>query len=128
MKGILPFGPIVRDFISNIWHLRSIFLIILLIICISGIEFHIAENRNAFRENSSQLEIRETISIAVGTVLRTRLSEYVAKTSLGKSMIVLISICGFLLLGIFLWIIQSSISGQPLKKSRWLFFPTKTDI
>jgi len=127
-SGILPFRPVLRDFIRNLWVLRFFFFLIagLLLISSAGI---------AFAEGPQFASLGTFINAwgrAIGVTLNGFLfgfgQVYVPVSLLGKAAQVLNSFISKLLLGVLLWVVQQSLSDHTLKKSRYLFFPTEEDL
>ena len=127
-SGILPFRPVLRDFIRNLWVLRFFFFLIALLLLISS-------GVTAFAE-APQLASGGTLisawSRAIGVTLNSFLfgfgQGYIPVTVLGKAAQVLNSFISKLLLGVLLWVIQQSLSDHALKKSRYMLFPTEEDL
>ncbi len=128
MKAILPFRPIVRHFFTNLWHLRLFLLAIFLLICISSAVFYASERDYILPNKSLSARLKEMFFITMSDVIPVKVAEYSAKTDLGKCMTIINSFCGFLLLGLLIWVIKQSMSGQRLKKSKLLVIPTKEDL
>ena len=127
-SGILPFRPVLRDFIRNLWVLRFFFFLIagLLLISSAGI---------AFAEGPQFTSLGTFINAwgrAIGVTLNGFLFGFgqadIPVTLLGKAAQVLNSFISKLLLGVLLWVVQQSLSDHTLKKSRYLFFPTEEDL
>jgi hypothetical protein len=100
---ILPFRPVLRDFLRNVWALRSFLLSIMLM---------------------------QVMCSAAGTRL-----EDVPHASRGTWIILFMqgldflrSFLGTLLLGLLIWVVQQSLGGHVLKKSKYLLIPTEEDM
>ncbi len=64
----------------------------------------------------------DSMVISLNYVTNTQITEY-SPTSTGEKIVAILnSIIGLILLGLLIWIIQESIRGQELKKSRFFFF------
>jgi len=107
-KQIIPFKSAFKDLLVNFWHLRAFFLLIIGFILINGIGFHFFEKEHYNCTDYS-------IDIIIDNILPTNFSTYIAQTSIGKIILVINSLLGYILLGFILWIIQTSFSDQKLK-------------
>lgn len=123
-SGILPFRPVLRDFLRNLWVLRLFIFLMAVALLISSLALALAEG--------SQLASGGTILNAWGRALGLSLNvfgqTYLPVTALGKAAQVLNSFVSKLLLGVLLWVIQQSLSGHTLKKSKFILFPTSEDL
>lgn len=121
-QKILPLGRGIKHFFLNTWHLRSFFLIIFLVLISTSFLFYQTEF-SYFSKNKNLFEsIRELFFISINYVLPANISSYIPCTDFGKCLAVINCFCGFLLLGLFLWIVQTSFKDQTLRKSKYIFF------
>ena len=125
---ILPFRAIIVDFLNNLWHLRLFLIIIFVIVCTSSAIFYTSENNYILPNEPIKEKLKEMLFIIVSDVAPGKISNYSAKTDLGKCVTVINSFCGFVLLGLLIWVIQQSMSGHNIKKSKFLIIPTKEDV
>lgn len=126
-SGILPFRPVLRDFIRNLWVLRFFFFLIAVLQLISSALMAFAEGVPA-----SDGSFISFWSCVIGVILNGFFfgfgQGYVPVTVLGRAAQILNSFLNKLILGVLLWVIQQSLSDHALKKSIFILFPTEEDL
>jgi hypothetical protein len=128
LHEILPFRPILTDFAKNLWHLRLFLLAILLFLLLGSAAFFWFEGAYLLPKASTAARCKEVLYVTFSALIPVKVSEYSPKTDLGKCIILSEGLCGFILLGLILWVIQSSMANQRLRKSKYWIFPTSSDF
>lgn len=123
-KQILPLGKILKDLWKNFWHLRTIFLLIIILLLLNSFVFYLVEAKHIESKETQIQKASDIIFITLNNTLPINITNYIPKTRLGKVILILDSLCGFMLLGLVIWIIQVSIKDQIIKESKCLFFAT----
>lgn len=127
-SGILPFRPVLRDFIRNLWVLRFFFFLMAVVLLVSCSVMALAEGpRLASGGTFFHAWVRSMYVVLNGFFFGYG-QAYAPVTVLGKTAQVLNSFISKLLLGILLWVIQQSLSEHTLKKSKYILFPTSEDL
>jgi hypothetical protein len=126
-SAILPFWPVIKDFIINIWHLRLFLLLIFATLILSTGILVATEGKFLVPEGMIGNQICSAILFTLNDVLPGSVVAYSPTTLAGKVVRIFNSLIGFVLLGLLLWVIQKSLSDHRLKKAKYLFIPTKKD-
>ncbi len=126
--GVLPVGPMLRHFCLNFWHLRSVLLVLLAFLGAANSLLLRCEGPNLAQAAGSRSQLTELFFVTLTALLPVRVSTFEPATTVGRLVLGAEGFCGFVLLGIVLWVVQESMAGQRLKASRYLIFPTKTDL
>jgi hypothetical protein len=127
-SGILPFRPVLRDFIRNLWVLRFFFFLIAVLLLISASSLAFAEGTHLVPGGTFISAWSRAIGITMNNFLFGFGQGYVPVTVLGKAAQILNSFISKLLLGVLLWVVQQSLSDHTLKKSKYMLFPTEEDL
>ncbi len=123
-SGILPFRPVLRDFIRNLWVLRLFFFILMVVLLTSSLGLAFAERSQLASSGTFLSAWAHAVSVTLSGFGQT----YVPVTIVGRAAQVLNVFVSRLLLGILLWVIQQSLSEHTLKKSKYILFPTDEDL
>jgi len=122
-SDILPFKPIIRDFIRNLWYLRFIVLLIATVLLVSSGILAFAEGPYL----DPQATFFGLWGRAIGVTLEgfsfSASRAYSPVTVIGKIVEILNSFISYIVLGIFIWVVEQSLTGHKLKKSKYLLFP-----
>ena len=124
---ILPLRPILKDLFSNFWHLRLIFIAMLVAFLVSAGILFLVERDELAPNQPPKTQFLIALAKTASDVLPSQFTTYKNQTVIGTSLMVANSLLGLLLFGIAVWIAQQSLSGHRLKKSTLLFFPTDED-
>ena len=127
MQAILPFRAVIKDFISNLWHLRLFFLLIFISILLSTGVLVIFEGKLINPTGELFEQIISSFVIILKDIFSYSVEDYSSTTYISKSVRFFNSLIGYFLLGLLLWVIQESLSNHRLKKSKWLFLPSQED-
>lgn len=127
-SGILPFWPVLRDFIRNLWVLRFFFFLIAIMLLVSSAVMAWAEGAHLASDGTFISLWGRAVEITVNGFLFGFGQEYVPVTAPGKAAQVLDSFISKLLLGLLLWVVQQSLSDHMLKRSKYMLFPTEEDL
>jgi hypothetical protein len=127
-SGILPFRPVWRDFIRNLWVLRFFFFLIAVLQLISSALMAFAEGVPPASDGTLISFWRRVIGVILNGFFFGFGQGYVPVTVLGKTAQILNSFLNKLILGVLLWVIQQSLSDHVLKKSIFILFPTEEDL
>ena len=126
-SGILPFRPVLRDFIRNLWVLRFFFFLIAVLQLISSALMAFAEGVH-FSDGTFISFWNRVIGVTLNGFFFGFGQGYVPVTVLGKTAQILNSFINKLILGVLLWVVQQSLSDHALKKSKFMLFPTEEDL
>lgn len=126
--AILPFWPILYDFIKNVWYLRFFIVVILVILLASSGILAVAEGTNIDPNGTVSCLWCRSIAITLNDVFFGFETGYSPVTFIGKAADILNTFIGYILLGILIWVVEQSLSEHQLKKSKYLFFPTSEDF
>lgn len=127
-SGILPFRPVLRDFIRNLWVLRFFFFLIALLLLASCAVMALAEGPHLASGGTFIGLWSRAIGITLNGFLFGFGQDYVPVTAFGKAAQILNSFISKVLLGVLLWVVQQSLSDHVLKKSKYVLFPTGEDL
>jgi hypothetical protein len=123
-SGILPFRPVLRDLVRNLWVLRFFLLLIGALLLLSCAALAWAEGpQPAAGTSFPEAWVRVLLLTLYGFD-----GEPHPVTPAGKAAVMLNSLIGKVFLGLLLWVIQQSLSDHPLKKSRYGIFPGGEDL
>lgn len=126
-SAILPFWSVIRDFIKNLWYLRLFFLLIFLTLLASSGVLVFAEGKNIDPNGTFASQWSSAIGITLNGLFLGLVTRYTPVTFIGKAAEILNSMISYILLGMLIWVIEQSLSDHHLKKSKYLFFPTRED-
>jgi hypothetical protein len=127
-SAILPFWPVIRDFIRNIWYLRLFIIVIFFIILASSGILVLAEAKNINVNGTAACLWSRSFAITLNDVFFGLAPRYSPITFFGKAVEILNSLIGYILFGVLIWVVEQSLSDHQLKKSKYLFLPTKEDF
>ena len=120
---ILPFGPVVGHFIRNLWYLRFFLLLFTAALLASSGVLYLAEGPHlAAHAGDSALWLR-ALGVTLEGVFLGGSPGYVPLSATGRAASIFNSLLGYVLLGILIWVVEQSLSGHKLTKSRYLLFP-----
>lgn len=126
-KGVIPLSPIAHHFAVNVWHLRFV-LAILVAFLVAASALLLWVEGNAILPGSPLLSrVKELFFITCSALLPVNLSFFKPTTDVGKLITLVEALCGYLLLGLVLWLVQSSMEGHPLKAARYGIIPSNRD-
>jgi hypothetical protein len=125
--AILPLRPILADIATNLWHLRLFLLVILLFLLLCGAAFFWSEGAYLLPAANTAGRLKEVLFVTFSALMPVKTSNYAPQTDLGKFIIMSEALCGFVLLGLTLWVIQVSMANHRLRKSKYWILPTKAD-
>jgi hypothetical protein len=126
-SAILPFWPVLRDFIKNIWYLRLFLLVILITLLASSVILVLAEGQNLDPNGTGINLWGRALGVTFNGLFFGLVTTYTPVTFFGKATEILNSMISYILLGMVIWVIEQSLSDHRLKKSKYLFFPSKED-
>jgi hypothetical protein len=127
-SAILPFWPVLRDFVRNIWYLRLFIIVILITMLASSGILALAEGKNIDPNGTAACLWSRSFTITLNDVFFGLATRYSPVTFFGKAASILNSFIGYILLGVLIWVVEQSLSDHQLKKSRYLIFPTRKDF
>ena len=120
---ILPFRPVAGHFFRNLWYLRFFMLLFAAALMISSGVLLLAEGSQLDAGSGGSALCVRALGVTVEGVLLGGSQGYVPVTALGKAVTLFNSLLGYALLGILIWVIEQSLSGHRLTKSKYLVFP-----
>ena len=127
-KGILPFRPVLYELVLNLWHIRLFLVLVFLMLLVSAGGLFLTERDDLRQFVGAGSAAKEALFVTASAVLPVQVSSYHVASGLAKCLLLLDGLCGFVLLGLILWVVQESMSGQQLKRARYLIFPTSADL
>jgi hypothetical protein len=125
VSDILPFRPVLRDLIRNLWYLRFFLFLIFLFLLISSIILVIFEGSHLAPQGTFVSRWGIALWITFNGILFNFRQDYTPSTIIGEAMEILNSLISYILLGIMIWVIEQSLTGHKLEKSRYFLFPNK---
>jgi hypothetical protein len=127
-SGILPFRPVLRDFIRNLWVLRFFFLLIAALQLGTSALMACAQGVHPAADGAAIGFWNRIVGVTLDGFFFGFGQGYVPLTALGRTAQILNSFLNKLILGVLLWVVQQSLSGHALKKSKFMLFPTEQDL
>lgn len=125
-RRIIPFGGTIRAILRSFWYLRTILLTMALGILLTACLLQIVERSgSACGETHPPRNLAEAIQLCVGTVFSIPHGGIGATTILGRLLLVLDSLIGFMLIGVVVWVVQYCIGENALMVSQRLLFSSE---
>lgn len=126
--GVLPLAPIIRHFFLNVWHLRFVLLALIALLVAASFLLLVVEGESILPGAEAASRLKELFFISAAALFPVNVSSFKPATDAGRLLTLVLSSCGYFLLGLVVWLVQTSMTGLRLKVARYCFFPTDTDL
>lgn len=126
-ERVIPLIPIARHFIVNAWYLRFVLVILMSFLAAASAALFWLEGDAIAPGSPISYRLKELCFITSSALLPVTVSSFKPSTDLGKVLTLVEGLCGYLLLGLLLWLVQASMEGHPLKIAKYGIFPSSRD-